>query len=83
MSDHMAAIKTLLEDYFDNASTAALDQACIAAKNSETDIPELLRWLQADAVAEPEVLDLATRRLRHAMGLQMMPGAVCRPTPKF
>lgn len=83
VSDHTTAVKTLLEDYFDHGNAAALDQACLAAKNSATDIAELLRWLLSDAVAEPEVLDLATRRLRHAMGLQMMPGAVCRPTPKF
>lgn len=83
MSDHTTTIKVLLDDYFDRGDVAALNQACIAAKNSATDIAELLRWLQADAIAEPEALDLATRKLRHAMGLQMMPGAVCRPTPKF
>lgn len=83
MSDHTAAIKTLLDDYFENDRSAALDQACVAAKSSATDIAELLRWLSFDAVAEPAALDLATRKLRHAMSLPMMPGAVCRPTPKF
>ncbi|PTU30966.1 hypothetical protein [Stenotrophobium rhamnosiphilum] len=81
--DHTDHIKTLLEEYFDNGAAIALDQACVAAKSSSTDIAELLRWLQSDAVAEPEALDLATRRVRHALNLQMMPGAVCRPTPKF
>ena len=81
--NHTDQIKALLDAHFENGDTALLERACIAAKSSATDIPELLRWLQSDAVAEPEVLDLATRKLRHAMGLQMMPGAVCRPTPKF
>lgn len=81
--DHTDQIKTLLEEYFDDGAAIALDQACAAAKNNATDIAELLRWLQADAVAEPAALDMATRRIRHALNLAMMPGAVCRPTPKF
>ncbi len=80
--NHTDQIKLLLDAHFENGDAASLEQACAAAPASATDIAELLRWLQFDAVAEPEVLDLATRRLRRALGLPMMPGAVCRPAPK-
>ena len=81
MMNHTDRIKTLLEACFEG-DAAALDAACVAASDRATDIAELLRWLQEDAVAEPVALDLATRRLRRAMGLPMMPGAPCRPAPK-
>ncbi len=80
--DITTQIKTLLEAHFDDNNGAALDQACQLASHSSVDMVELLRWLQEDAIAEDEPLTLATRRLRRAMGLQMIPGAVCRPTPK-
>ena len=81
--NHTDHIKALLDAHFEDGDAALLEHACAAAPNSATDIAELLRWLQSDAVAEPEVLDLVTRRMRRALGLPMMPGAVCRPTPKF
>lgn len=81
--NHTDHIKTLLEEYFDTGDDAVLTRACAEAKNSATDIAELIRWLKDEAVSEPEWLDLATRRIRHALRLPMMPGAVCRPAPKF
>jgi hypothetical protein len=80
--NHTDLIKTLLESFFETGDAAALDQACAAAASSATDIAELLRWLQSDAVAEEVVLDLTTRKIRRTLRLPMMPGAVCRPTPK-
>jgi hypothetical protein len=75
-------IKTLLETHFDEDNADALDQACQLATHKSVDMVELLRWLQEDAIAEEEPLTIATRKLRRAMGLQMIPGAVCRPAPK-
>lgn len=81
-TDVTAQIMALLEVYFDEDDGDALDKACELAPHKSVDMPELLRWLQEDAVAEEEALTIATRKLRRAMGLQMIPGAVCRPTPK-
>lgn len=80
--DITTQIKTLLEAHFDEDSAAALEEACRLAPHKQVDMVELLRWLQEDAIAEDEVLTIATRKLRRAMGLQIIPGAVCRPTPK-
>lgn len=82
LPDVTAQIKALLEAHFDDNNTVALEQACRLASHKSVDMPELLRWLQEDAIAEEEALTIATRKLRRAMGLQMIPGAVCRPTPK-
>ena len=81
-ADITTQIKTLLEAHFDENDNAALEQACRLASHQSVDMPELLRWLQKDAIAEEEPLTIATRKLRRAMGLQMIPGAVCRPAPK-
>ncbi len=81
-ADIMAQIKALLETYFDEGSPSALSEACKLASHKAVDMVELLRWLQEDAIAEDDQLTIATRKLRLAMGLQMIPGAVCRPTPK-
>ena len=80
--DITAQIKTLLEAHFDEGNRAAFERACALASHTSVDMAELLRWLQEDAIADEEVLTLATRQLRRAMGLQMIPGAVCRPAPK-
>jgi len=77
--NHTDQIKSLLDAYFESGDATVLDQACAATSNSATDIAELLRWLKDDAIAEPEPLDLATRRVRRALKLPMMPGPVCRP----
>lgn len=80
--DITAQIKKLLETHFDEGDASVLDQACQLAAHKSVDMVELLRWLQEDAIAEDEPLTIATRKLRRAMGLQMIPGAVCRPAPK-
>jgi hypothetical protein len=82
VSDRTAEIKARFEACFDVDAVASIDEICAEAARSSTDIAELLRWLQQDAVAEPQTLTLATRRLRRALGLPMIPGAVCRPAPK-
>jgi len=80
--DITTQIKVLLEAHFDEGHASALVEACKLASHKSVDMAELLRWLQEDAIAEDEALTIATRKLRLAMGLQMIPGAVCRPTPK-
>jgi hypothetical protein len=80
--DITTQIKALLEAYFDESDPAALSEACKLASHRAMDMVELLRWLQEDAIAEDEMLTIATRQIRRAMGLQMIPGAVCQPTPK-
>lgn len=80
--DITAQIKLLLEKHFEQDSDSALEEACTLASQKPVDMVELLRWLQEDAIAEEQPLAIATRKLRRAMGLQMIPGAVCRPTPK-
>lgn len=81
-ADITAQIKALLEAHFDESDPSALSEACKLASHRAMDMFELLRWLQEDAIAEEEMLTIATRQIRRAMGLQMIPGAVCQPTPK-
>lgn len=81
-ADITSRIKVLLEAHFDDGDADALEQACRLAGHQSVDMVELLRWLQEDAIAEDQPLTIATRKLRRAMGLQMIPGAVCRPTPR-
>jgi hypothetical protein len=72
------AITSALDRFFDTNDTEALDEACRLAVDARFEIADLLAWLDA-ALAEDAPKDLATRRIRAAIGLPPMPGAACRP----
>lgn len=80
MDQHLADILDALDRYFDDEEAAALEQACTMAAARPVAIDELLDWLRQRR-AEPARKDLATRRIRAALRLPAMPGAVCRPDP--
>ena len=82
MNDVTREIQTRLLQWFDEGDTKALDAACALTKSAAVDIARLLQWLDHEAIADDAARDLATRRLRRALGLPMMPGAVCRPAPR-
>jgi hypothetical protein len=71
-------ITAALDRFFETVDHAALDEACRVAASEVFDIDRLLAWL-ASAPADDAPKDLAVRRLRAAIGLPPLPGAVCRP----
>jgi len=71
-------ITAALDEFFETADRAALDEACRAAQREVFDIDRLLAWLETAAVDEAPK-DLAVRRIRAAIGLPPLPGAACRP----
>lgn len=79
MSD-LAAITEQLERWFDEGERAALDEAGRLAAAQPVDIDALLHWVDTVRGPGPEARDLARRALRFALGLRVVPGAVCRPT---
>ena len=80
MSD-LAAITEQLERWFDEGERAALDEAGRLAAEGPVDIEALLRWIDTVRGPSAEARDLARRALRFALGLRVVPGAVCRATP--
>lgn len=74
----LSAITAALDRYFDSGDSVALDEACGLAARGSFDIAALLAWLDA-ALADDAPKDLSTRRIRAAIGLPPMAGAVCRP----
>jgi hypothetical protein len=75
---NLTRITEALDRFLDEGATDALDLACRIAAQGSFDIAALLAWLEA-APADDAPKDLATRRIRAAIGLPPMPGAACRP----
>jgi hypothetical protein len=69
-----------LETFFEDENRAALDRACKLAKEHPLDIAALLDWVR-DYHADRDAKSLATRSLRAALGLPVIPGPVCRTQP--
>ncbi len=57
---------------------SALLDACRALQEQTVDIAQLLEWIQAQRNADIERRRQATTALRAALGLTVVPGAVCR-----
>lgn len=77
----LSAITELIERWFDDGERAALDEAGRLAAAGSIDIEALLLWVDTVRGPTPQARDIARRALRFALGLRVVPGAVCRPTP--
>lgn len=77
MAVDLSPLHGWLADWLDDGDAAALDAACAFARREPVDVDALLRHV-ADYGAPREATDLALRRLRHAIGLPVVAGPVCR-----
>lgn len=73
----MKNIQELLARYLDDEDAVALDAACASLRNSNLDMSALLEWM-ARYPADKDLKALAERRVRAALGLSVVGGAVCR-----
>lgn len=80
MSTATDTVCAALEPWLEDGSSESLDAACRLAKALPVDVDALLVWVR-DHETTAERRELATRRLRFALGLPVIPGPVCRPTP--
>lgn len=80
MSTATETVCKVLEPWLEDGRAEALTEACRLAQALPVDVDALLVWVR-DHGASAERSELATRRLRFAMGLPVIPGPVCRPAP--
>lgn len=78
MDTALDQITSELEAFFEGEDRAALERACVLARNHPLDIAALLDWLQ-NYRADRDAKSMATRLLRAALNLPVIAGPVCRP----
>lgn len=77
----LAPLQAALTRWLDDGERPALETAHALAMTAKgLDVGALLQWI-ADHGDDPGRTDLALRRIRHAVGLPVVAGPVCRPRP--
>jgi hypothetical protein len=74
-------LQAALQRWLDDGDRAALEAAhALATRIKGLDVGALLQWID-DHGSDLARTDLALRRTRHAVGLPVVAGPVCRPRP--